>query len=329
MTASKKHRGLGRGLDALIPATGKTAGTKSYVDETNNDKTDNRNNSGNAENKSVLDASENTETDTGYVKIVRITAVEPDRDQARKQFNQSGLEALAESIKNKGLLEPILVQETGNHYTIIAGERRWRACKLAGLREIPVIVRNYDDLERAEVSLIENIQREDLNPIEEARAYQRLISEYHLTQEEIASRVSRDRSSVANSLRLLKLAEPVQEMVIDGRLSMGHARALITVEDPVRQEELAQKAVSLNMSVRDVEKMIRNMLRSGTEKRSEHKDEALETIYRDIESRMNSVLGMKVNIRSKGKKSGKLEIDFSSQDDLEKIMDLLLGQQEA
>lgn len=331
MASSKKHRGLGRGLDALIPAAEPANGKPDAENQSDHDAGyEDQRKEGLSEGRSLGNSKKigNTvmaEDTDGQVRIVRITNIEPDRSQPRKNFNQEKLTELAESIKSKGLLEPILVQKKGDHYEIIAGERRWRACKLAGLQEIPVMVKTYDDLEKVEVSLIENIQREDLNPIEEARAYKKLSEEFHLTQEEIAEKVSKDRSSVTNALRLLKLAEPVQAMVIDGKLSMGQARALIPVEDDQTQTELAQKIAAGNMSVRDVERMIRALSKSA-EHAGKKKDPAIEAIYHDIENKINSALGMKVSIRQKGKKGGSLQIDFSDQDDLEKLMDRLLTQ---
>ncbi len=350
----KKHRGLGRGLDALIPNTveeerrnmetssenekektstenpakktnigragknepGKAAdtanGSTAYnIEETASDPTE------------ISGEDEPAQEENGMVRMVRISLVEPDRNQPRKNFDKEKLQELADSIKTKGLLEPIIVQEKGGHYEIIAGERRWRACRIAELTEIPVIVKNYDDLERVEISLIENIQREDLNPIEEANAYRRLIDEFHLKQDELAERVSRNRTSIANSMRLLKLCEKVQEMVADGRLSMGHARALIPVEDEETQLALAVKIVEEHLSVRDVEKLIRSLQRKAPRKKE--KDPALELIYKDLENRMNAALGMKVAIKSQNEKSGRIEITYSNQDDLEKLMDRLMG----
>ena len=325
----KKHRGLGRGLDALIPnameeeqhqqegqqsselesekaaAKPRTKKASAEPEETDNDR------------KAIgKEAEQETEKEAGLVRMVRTSRVEPDRNQPRKSFDKEKLQELADSIKAKGLLEPIIVRETGDHFEIIAGERRWRACRLAELNEIPVIVKDYSDLERVEISLIENIQREDLNPIEEANAYRRLI-------DELAERVSKKRTSIANSMRLLKLGSKVQEMAADGRLSMGQARALIPVEDEDQQLALAEKIVDQQLSVRDVEKLIRDLQRKPREKKE--KDPGLELIYRDLENRINAALGMKVAIKSQNEKSGKLEITYSNQDDLEKLMDKLMG----
>ena len=338
----KKHRGLGRGLDALIPnameeeqhqqegqqssesesekekavAKPRTKKASAEPEETDNDRK--------AIGKEAEQETEKeTEKEAGLVRMVRTSRVEPDRNQPRKSFDKEKLQELADSIKAKGLLEPIIVRETGDHFEIIAGERRWRACRLAELNEIPVIVKDYSDLERVEISLIENIQREDLNPIEEANAYRRLIDEFHLKQDELAERVSKNRTSIANSMRLLKLGSKVQEMAADGRISMGQARALIPVEDEDQQLALAEKIVEQQLSVRDVEKLIRDLQRKPREKKE--KDPGLELIYRDLENRINAALGMKVAIKSQNEKSGKLEITYSNQDDLEKLMDKLMG----
>ena len=263
-------------------------------------------------------------SENGIVTMVRVTKVEPDRKQPRKSFDQDKLQELADSIKLKGLLEPIIVQNMGDHYEIIAGERRWRACKLAGLKEIPVIIKEYDELERMEISLIENIQREDLNPIEEANAYRRLIDEFHLKQDELAERVCKNRSSIANSMRLLKLCDAVQQMVVEEKLTMGHARALLSIEDTDLQKALAEEIVEKKLSVRDTEKKIRELLSEKKEKAPKKKDPALELIFRDLERKMNASLGMKVAIKNKGQKSGRVEISYDSQDDLEKLMDRLM-----
>ena len=328
----KKHRGLGRGLDALIPNTmeeeqHQQEGQQSSESESEKAAAKPRTKKASAEPEETDNdrkaIGKEAEQEAGLVRMVRTSRVEPDRDQPRKSFDKEKLQELADSIKAKGLLEPIIVRETGDHFEIIAGERRWRACRLAELNEIPVIVKDYSDLERVEISLIENIQREDLNPIEEANAYRRLIDEFHLKQDELAERVSKNRTSIANSMRLLKLGSKVQEMAADGRLSMGQARALIPVEDEDQQLALAEKIVEQQLSVRDVEKLIRDLQRKPREKKE--KDPGLELIYRDLENRINAALGMKVAIKSQNEKSGKLEITYSNQDDLEKLMDKLMG----
>lgn len=327
----KKHRGLGRGLDVLIPVSEEpvkedlreeklsdqslSSNQKSEGQINNNDESE-----GNSDGSGTIKKEKKEEN---LVTMVRLTKVEPNRNQPRRSFDAEKLQELSDSIKNKGLLEPIIVQNFEDHYEIIAGERRWRACKLAGLKEIPVIIKNYEDRERVEISLIENIQRENLNPIEEANAYKRLIEEFHLKQDELAERVSKNRSSIANSMRLLKLSSKVQEMVIDGLLSMGHARALLAVEDEKKQFDLAQEIIERKLSVRETEREIQLLNRKKTEKTDE-KDPSLQLIYKDLASRMNAALGMKVSIKDKGKKRGSIEISFENQEDLEKIMDKIM-----
>lgn len=293
-------RGLGRGLDALIP---------SGINEKSNN-TD----------KSKKDKS--PEGQSGET-IVNITKVEPNREQPRKNFDEDALEELAESIKQFGLLQPILVQDRKTYYEIIAGERRWRAAKKAGLKEVPVIIKNLTEQEIVEISLIENIQREDLNPIEEAQAYKRLLTEFNLKQDEVAERVAKSRTAVTNSMRLLKLCDNVQQMIIDGMISTGHARALIMIEDPEQQYIIAQRIFDEKLSVRDVEKLVKNLNQPPKEKKTAVVDKSLEAVYQDIEENLKQKLSTKVSITSKGNGSGKIEIEFYSHEDLEKLMDLL------
>ena len=288
-------RGLGKGLDALIPA-------------------------GDIKKKAETEESKGTaET------VVKITRVEPNRDQPRKNFDEDALQELADSIKQFGLLQPILVQDKGDYYEIIAGERRWRAAKLAGLKEVPVIIRNYTNQEIVEISLIENIQREDLNPIEEAQAYKRLLTEFNLKQDEVADRVSKSRTAVTNSMRLLKLCDGVQQMIIDDMLSTGHARALIPIEDADLQLQLAQKIFDEKLSVREVEKLVKSILKPQEEKpKKDEIPQSLQYVYQDIENRLKDKLSRKVAISPKGKNgSGKIEIEFYSNDDLERLIDIL------
>lgn len=286
-------RGLGKGLDALIPA-----GDKKITKE------------------------ENTK---GAETVVKITKVEPNRSQPRKNFDEDALQELADSIKQFGLLQPILVQDKGEYYEIIAGERRWRAAKLAGLKEVPVIIRNYSSQEIVEISLIENIQREDLNPIEEAQAYKRLLTEFNLKQDEVAERVSKSRTAVTNSMRLLKLCDGVQQMIIDDMLSTGHARALIPIEDPELQLQLAQRIFDEKLSVREVEKLVKSILKPAEEKsKKEEIPQSLMYVYQNIENKLKDKLSRKVAISPKGKNgSGKIEIEFYSNDDLEKLIEIL------
>ena len=262
--------------------------------------------------------------------IVRISEVEPNREQPRKKFDDEKLEELSESIKTYGLLQPILVQKRDGYYEIIAGERRWRAALKAGLKEIPVIVRDYTAKEILELSLVENIQRENLNPIEESRAYKRLMDEFGLSQEEVAQRVSKSRSAVANSLRLLKLEENVQKMVIEGQITMGHARALLPLEIPEEQLSMAQEIVEKQLSVRETEKKVKEILSSGkkpevevTKTQQQEEDPSIAVIYKQIEERLQQTLHTKVSIQRKRNGHGKLLIDFYNSDDLEKIIDKL------
>ncbi|MDE5908778.1 MAG: ParB/RepB/Spo0J family partition protein [Lachnospiraceae bacterium] len=294
-------RGLGKGLDALIPSS--INEKKTHSDSSSTQKKADEKNSG--------------ET------IVNITKVEPNREQPRKNFDEDALEELAESIKQFGLLQPILVQDRNTYYEIIAGERRWRAAKKAGLKEVPVIIKNLSEQEIVEISLIENIQRENLNPIEEAQAYKRLLTEFNLKQDEVAERVSKSRTAVTNSMRLLKLCDNVQQMIIDDMISTGHARALITIEDPDQQYAIAQQIFDEKLSVRDVEKLVKNLNKPVKIKKAISTDTSLEAVYQDIEENLKQKLSTKVTITSKGNGAGKIEIEFYNHDDLEKLMDLL------
>lgn len=294
-------RGLGKGLDALIPS-----GINEKANQSNN-----------SSNQKKTDEKSTGET------MVNITKVEPNREQPRKNFDEDALEELAESIKQFGLLQPILVQDRKTYYEIIAGERRWRAAKKAGLKEVPVIIKNLSEQEIVEISLIENIQRENLNPIEEAQAYKRLLTEFNLKQDEVAERVAKSRTAVTNSMRLLKLCDNVQQMIIDDMISTGHARALITIEDPEQQYAIAQQIFDEKLSVRDVEKLVKNLNKPVKLKKSITEDKSLEAVYQDIEENLKQKLSTKVTITSKGNGAGKIEIEFYNHDDLEKLMDLL------
>lgn len=289
-------RGLGKGLDSLIPNAVGEAKVKK-------------------ENTQAVVSEKGPET------IVKITKVEPNREQPRKSFDEDALQELADSIKQFGLLQPILVQDRKDYYEIIAGERRWRAAKLAGLKEVPVIIRNYTEQEIVEISLIENIQREDLNPIEEAQAYKRLLTEFNLKQDEVAERVSKSRAAVTNSIRLLKLSDDVQRMVIDEMISTGHARALLAVEDPEEQYSLAQKIFDEKLSVRDVEKLVKNLHKPAKPKKLD--DKALQLIYQDIEEKLKQKLSTKVSVSSKGDGAGKIEIEFYNHEDLDRLLDMI------
>ncbi len=291
-----KGKGLGKGLDTLIPSE--------YVPPKK--------------------AKEEQQGTNQAETIVKITKVEPNREQPRKHFDEDALQELADSIKQFGLLQPILVQDRGDYYEIIAGERRWRAAKLAGLKEVPVIIRNYTSQEIVEISLIENIQREDLNPIEEALAYKRLLEEFNLKQDEVAERVSKSRTTVTNSMRLLKLCDGVQQMIIDDMLSTGHARALIPIEDAEQQLQLAQRIFDEKLSVREVEKLVKAILKPDDKPKKEEPPKNLQYIYQDIEDRLKEKLSRKVSINAKGKNgAGKIEIEFYSNEDLDRLIEFL------
>lgn len=256
---------------------------------------------------------------------VRISQVEPNKEQPRKYFDEDALIELSESIKQYGVLQPLLVQKKDNYYEIIAGERRWRAAKIAGIKEVPVIIKKLSEQEIMEISLIENLQREDLNPIEEALAYKRLIDEFKLKQDEVAERVSKSRTAVTNAMRLLKLNEKVQQMVIDEMLTTGHARALLGIEDQDIQYVLAQQIFDQKLSVRDTEKLVKSMQneKKGKKKEPEKLDSKLLAIYSDLEEQMKKIMGTKVLINSKNSNSGKIEIEYYSQDELDRIIDLI------
>lgn len=298
--AAKSSRALGKGLDLLIPNAVGEAKAKS-------------------ENSSE---SGGTKEEKGRETVLKITMVEPNRKQPRKTFDEDSLQELSDSIKQVGLIQPILVQDRKDHYEIIAGERRWRAAKMAGLKEIPVIIRDYSDQEIMEISLIENIQREDLNPIEEAQAYKRLLTEFNLKQDEVAERVSKSRAAVTNSIRLLKLSDRVQQMVIDDMISTGHARALLAVEDPDEQYTLAQQIFDEKLSVRDVEKLVKK-LHAPEKPKKKTDDKTIQVIYQDIEDKLKQRLSTKVTVSSKGEGSGKIEIEFYNHEDLDRLLDII------
>lgn len=256
--------------------------------------------------------------------MVNINKVEPNREQPRKNFDEDALMELSDSIKQFGVLSPLLVQDKGTYYEIIAGERRWRAAKMAGLKEVPVIIRNLTDQEIVEISLIENIQREDLNPIEEALAYKRLLEEFHLKQDEVAERVSKSRTAVTNSMRLLKLDERVQQMIIDEMITTGHARAILGITDKDKQYEFAQRIFDEKLSVRDVEKEVKRMQKEKKADKNKENDfdPKLQAIYTDLEEQLKGIFGTKVSINAKDKKKGKIEIEYYSQDELDRIINL-------
>ena len=259
----------------------------------------------------------------GKELMMKLSVLEPNREQPRKDFNEEALEELAESMKEYGALQPLLVQKKGDFYEIVAGERRWRAAKLAGLKEVPVVIREYTKQQSMEIALIENVQREDLNPIEEAKAYQRLIQEFELKQEEIAARVGKNRVTITNSMRLLKLDERVQNMLVQNQITGGHARALLAVEDGEIQFQLAGKIVAENLSVRETEKLVKSLSRKKEPKEKKTEDESLALIFRDLEERMKSAMGTKVSINRKDKNKGRIEIEYYSETELERIVELI------
>lgn len=296
MTA--KRGGLGKGLDSLIKEN-KTAKHTAPVK------------------KEAVNA--------GPI-MMKINDVEPNRDQPRKHFEEDALLELADSIKQFGILQPLIVQKRNDYYEIIAGERRWRAAKQAGIKEVPVIIKEYTDQEIVEISLIENIQRENLNPIEEAQAYKRLLNEFSLKQDEVAERVSKSRTAVTNSMRLLKLDERVQQMIIDDMISTGHARALLAIEDKEQQYILANKVFDEKLSVRDTEKLVKELKKPKKEKEKPVIQNAF--VYEDLEERIKSIIGSKVHVNHKANGKGKIEIEYYSDNDLERIFELLMSIQE-
>ena len=254
--------------------------------------------------------------------MLKITEVEPNRNQPRKNFDEDLLQELADSIKQYGIIQPLIVQKRDDYYEIIAGERRWRAAKIAGLKEVPVIIKDYTDREIVEIALIENIQRADLNPIEEAQAYQRLIKEYNLKQDEVAEKVSKSRATITNSMRLLKLDDRVKQMLIDEMITSGHARALLGIEDKELQYTIAMRVFDEKMSVRDIEKIIKDMSKPTSEKKTEI-DEAVILAYKNLEDKIKNIIGSKVVIKNKDNNKGKIEIDYYSQEELERIVDMI------
>lgn len=285
-------KGLGKGLDSMIPPVKEKTETKDNV---------------------------------SHETLIGINEIEPNKLQPRKNFNEDALHELAESIKQYGIIQPLVVQKKGKFYEIIAGERRWRAARLAGLKKVPVIIKDYTEQEIVEISIIENIQREDLNPIEEALAYQRLIAEFHLKQDEVAERVSKSRTAVTNSMRLLKLSKKVQEMLVEDIISAGHARALIPIEDEELQMNTAMKILDEHLSVRDTEKLVKKLLTKKELPKEKEKKEESDFIYRNLEEKMKSAIGTKVSIDRKANGKGKISIEYYSKEELERITDLLIS----
>ena len=293
-------KGLGRGLDMLIP---KEESTKSVETKENKaEKTEKK-----KENEEIL---------------LDIRQIEPNRNQPRKQFDEDAIEELAESIKMYGVIQPLIVQKKDDYYEIIAGDRRWRACKKAGVKKVPVLIRNYEEQEILKISLIENLQREDLNPIEEAQAYQQLQEEYGLKQDEIAASVSKSRTAITNTMRLLKLDERVQKMILDNLITSGHGRTLIPLEDGDVQYQVAEKIMDENLSVREAEKLVKKIL-EPKEKEEEENNPEQEKMFEFFEEKMKHILGSKVTIKNNKKNKGKIEIEYYSQDELERLIDLI------
>lgn len=289
-----KKTGLGKGLDSLIPVHNNTEKEMAVVEKVVEKKTD---------------------------TVLRITEIEPNKGQPRKNFNEDALEELADSIKQFGLIQPLVVQKRDGYYEIIAGERRWRAAKKAGLKEVPVIIRDYTDEEMMEIALIENLQREDLNPIEEAQAYKKLINDYKLKQDEIAEKVSKSRVAITNSMRLLKLSEKVQDMIVDEMISSGHGRALLALDDKKMQEELANRIFDEKLSVRETEQIVKAL---NNPKEKKNKEEYSDNfVYEKIENEFKEIIGTNVSIKRKSQDKGKIEIDYYSTEDLERIIDLM------
>ena len=256
------------------------------------------------------------------VLLININLVEPNREQPRKKFREEGIEELASSISQYGIIQPLLVQKRDDYYEIIAGERRWRAARKAGLKEVPVILKDYSDKEAVEISLIENIQREDLNPIEEALAYERLINEFEMTQEQVAGRVSKSRSAVTNSLRLLKLESDIRGMLISGELSEGHARAILGLPDPDAQKALAERVVKEKLSVRETEKIVKRLM-SQIVRKTKKRDYEKEAILSNLSEQLKTILGTKVSIHEGARHKGKIEIEYYSDDELNRIFEML------
>ena len=298
-----KRNGLGKGLDSLIPNKGEKTVKKPVKSDEIAPKTDEK------------------ETKNGEM-MIKINQVEPNRDQPRREFDEDSLMELADSIKQFGILQPLIVQKKKDYYEIIAGERRWRAAKLAGVKEVPVIVKEYTDQEIVEISLIENIQRENLNPIEEAMAYKRLLEEFDLKQDEVAERVSKSRTAVTNSMRLLKLSDRVQQMIIDDMISTGHARALLAIDDEEQQYMLANKIFDEKLSVRETEKLVKALKNPKKEVKKQKLEHTF--VYQNIEEQMKNIIGTKVSVNAKANGKGKIEIEYYSEEELERIYDLIM-----
>ena len=307
MAANRK--GLGKGINNLIPET-------DVIRSTPKKKTEKKE----VVKEVVKEVIKEVKVPVPGDTMMKISDIEPNREQPRKNFDKEALQELADSIKQFGIIQPIVVQKKDDYYEIIAGERRWRAAKLAKLKEVPVIIKEYSDREVMEIALIENIQRKDLNPIEEALAYKSLIDEYSLKQEELANRVSKSRTAIANSMRLLKLTDSVQNMLINDEISMGHARALLTLEQEDLQIEAAKTIVSKGLSVRDTEKLVKSILNPKQVKLPIPSAEA--AIYDAIANKLREKMGTKVSINHKKNGKGKIEIEYYSQEELERLLEM-------
>lgn len=288
-------RGLGKGIDSIIPKGPAV--------------------------KAVSSAAEDV-TDADKVVMIKLTSIERDKDQPRKNFSEDELNELADSIKEHGIFQPLLVEKKNDYYEIIAGERRWRAAKIAGLKEVPCLVKDYSEQEKAEIQLLENLQRQNLNPIEEAMGYKTLIERFHYKQDELAERVGKKRTTITNSMRLLNLSSNVQDMLIEEKITPGHARALLAIEDENEQYDLAQRVFDEKLSVRDIEKEVKAL--NKPKKSKKPTPEALELIYRDLEDRIREKLGAKVKINPKDEQKGKIEIEYFSQNELEELVNKIV-----
>ena len=316
-----RKNGLGRGLDAFFPDRTSVVKEPARKTITKTVKTEKKSDVAEKQTNPTVAKKQTADSKT-WAMIVKISSVEPNMDQPRKQFDEDALMELSESIKQYGVLHPLLVSDKKDYYEIIAGERRWRAAKLAGLTEIPVIVKEFSEQELVEISLIENIQREDLNPVEEAMAYKRLIDEFHLKQDEIAERVGKSRTAVTNAMRLLKLSEKVQQMLIDEMITAGHARAILSIADKEKQESIAMKVFDEKLSVRETEALVKRMLEPPKTAKKSKFSSAEDAIYESLEEKMKSIMGTRVQIHRKKNDKGKIEIEYYSKDELERIIDL-------
>ena len=304
-----KRTGLGKGLGAIFG--------EDIVEQSD---TENKNVS-----RETLSghSKEEKKEEPGKEYMMRVSSIEPNRGQPRKKFDEESIAELADSIKKYGILQPLLVQKQGDYYEIVAGERRWRAAKEAGLKEVPVVIKEYTKQQAMEIALIENVQREDLNPIEEAQAYQQLLQEFDLTQEEIAERVSRSRTAITNCMRLLKLDRRVQEMLIQGQISSGHARALLALENMDAQYQIGLKIIDQKLSVREVEKLVKLLGKPKKQEKPKEEEKDLSFIFKDLEERMKQAMGTKVTINKKDRNKGRIEIEYYSEAELERIVELI------